>query len=145
MTELLCSYIAILDERNVTLTTAADRHEFILEMYVSNVLKLPVRDGFDLYASNDVEDLTYNTEYFRLMQQYTILPIYDLYKLNVIEWLNQPWPEIQFQLKMARHYQSIMSKASNDLAKENESIMIDESHRYEMKRPEFKRNFGGGS
>lgn len=141
-TDLLCGFIQKLDERNIYLSTAAERFEFLLEMYVTDVLGLPVNSAFDLIASNNVEDLYYNTHFYRTMQQYTILPIWDLYKLTWDKFIAQPYPVIEFQLRMARAYKESVERLGNPGDDEKE-IMLDENHKVSIptKHPEFKRSF----
>lgn len=118
-----------------------------MEMYVKNILELPVNEPYDLIKSNDVEDLTEHTQLYRLMQQYTVYPIYDLYKLNWKEFINQSWAEIEFQLKMARKFQKDSAINKNILDDGNNDIALDESHvvntvTNEVKvRPNFKKSF----
>ena len=140
--ELLCGFIQTLDERNIYLTTASERFEFLMEMYVTQVLGLNVVDAFDLIKSNDVEDLSYNTDYYRIMQQYTIYPIYDLYKLSWDKFIEQSYRDIQFQLKMAREYQTATKPNVNQDPEEQE-IMVDESHAAKVAtaQPRFKKSF----
>lgn len=118
-----------------------------MEMYVRNILELPVNEPFDLIKSNDVEDLTEHTQLYRLMQQYTVYPIYDLYKLNWIEFINQSWTEIEFQLKMARKFQKDSAINKDLLNDGNNDVVIDESHIVNVAtnevraRPNFKKSF----
>lgn len=142
--DLLCSFISELDERGVYLTTSAERHAFLMEMYVTKVLGLNLRDDFSLIESNNVEDLSHNTEYYRTMQQYTILPIWDLYKLTWDKFIEQPWVDIQFQLKMARKFkESTATHKPGELESIEREVMLDESHiaKVAAEEPQFKRNF----
>lgn len=143
VTDLLCGFIQELDNRNIYLTTASERFEFMMEMYVTQVLDNEVNDAFDLFRGSNKEDLPYNTEYYRIMQQYTIWPIYDLYKLTWDKFIEQSWADIQFQLKMARQWKEEVSRETNKLAQEEKHIMLDESHSYKLANegPSFKKQF----
>ncbi len=125
--DILCGFIEELDRRNISLTDSIDKFTFMMEMYVTNILSLKFSDPFDLQASNNVEDMTYNTELFRLMQQYTVYPIYDLYKLNVNEWLDQPAHIVRFQLEMAREFKAANKQVN--LSEGEDDIIIDETHK----------------
>jgi hypothetical protein len=143
--DILCGYVEELDRRNMVLTDALDRKQFLMEMYVTNVLGLTINEPYDIIASNDVEDLPEHTLRFKLMQQYTVLPIYDLYKLNWKEFFDQDWADIEFQIKMARKFQQA-SKIKGNPEDDEEDIMVDESHvinmkTSEVKRPAFKKHF----
>lgn len=145
--DILCGFIAELDKRNLVLTDAGDRFEFLMEMYVSNILELTINEPYDLIKSNDVEDLTENTQLYRLMQQYTVYPIYDLYKLNWLEFVNQSWAEIEFQLKMARKFQQDSKVKKDDFEDGENDVVLDESHivnkaTSEVRlKPTFKKHF----
>ena len=141
LTDLLCGYVEELDKRNVYLTTAAERKAFLMEMYITHVLGLTYKDGFDLIKSNNVEDLTENTDYYRLMQQYTVYPIYDLYKLSWLDFINQSWKDIEFQLKMARQYNEGIAKMKNDMNNEETTVIVDERNKATIPERQFKRNF----
>ena len=144
--DVLCGFIAELDQRNLVLSDAIDKAQFLMEMYVTNILSLKINSPMDLIQSNDVEDLTENTELYRLMQQYTVYPIWDLYKLNVNEWLDQPWKDLQFQLKMAKAFKKL-TDIKPDLGENDEDVIaVDETHviqraMIEGAKPAFKRNF----
>lgn len=140
--DILVGFIAELDKRNLVLETAESRFEFMMEMYVTNILERTVKDPFDLICSNDVEDLSENTMLFQWMQQYTVYPIYDLYKLNVNEWLDQPVHIIEFQLKMAKQFQVRSKKdANNMIGGDGKTIMMDEAHELNTVTNEVKHTF----
>lgn len=142
--DILCGFVAELDRRNLVLSDSIDRHQFLMEMYVTNILSLKFNHPADLIESNDVEDLTENNELFRLMQQYTIYPIWDLYKLSLKEFLDQPCKDIRFQLKMARDLQKL--NKANPIVEDEEMIALDETHQISRSQleaggPVFKKSF----
>lgn len=144
--DILCGFIEELDRRNQVLTDVVDKAQFLMEMYVTNILSLKVTSPSDLIQSNDVEDLTLNNELYKLMQQYTVYPIWDLYKLSLNDWLDQPPKDMEFQLKMARAFKKQTEvKNNNPLDEDNlENVAVDEAQivaQIEQAKPTFKRNF----
>lgn len=144
--DILCGFVQELDNRNLVLSESIDRAQFMMEMYVTNILGITINDPSDLISTNDVEGLTENNELNKLTQQYTIYPIWDLYKLNLNEWLDQPPKNLEFQLKMAMAYKAANTKT--ELLGEEDEIVMDETHRVERAtlvedeyKPKFKRQF----
>lgn len=145
--DLLKLYVKILDDRNLVLTTPDSRFEFMQEMYVIHVLGRKIESAFDLIASNDVEDLSQNTRKFQLMQQYTIYPIWDLYKLTWDKFYEQPMEDIEFQIKMAKKFQTESKAAGKDLLEDENIVAIDESTKVNtltnevIQNHQFKKSF----
>lgn len=145
--DLLKLYVKILDDRNLVLTTPDSRFEFMQEMYVTHVLGRKVETAFDLIASNDVEDLSQNTRLFQLMQQYTIYPIWDLYKLTWDKFIEQPMEHVEFQIKMAKKFQIESKAAGKNLLEDENTVTLDESTKVNMitneviQNHQFKKSF----
>lgn len=136
-----------LDDRNLVLNTPDARYEFLMEMYVTHVLGHEVKSPFDLIASNDVEDLSFNTRKYQLMQQYTVYPVYELYKLTWDKFFEQSMQDMEFQIRMAKKFQEESKAGQKDLLGGENTVAVDESHQIDLVTNEvsrimpFKKNF----